>query len=79
MTVSSLYRFQPGRRGRADEDGRGEGPQDAREAEDRHLRRARRRPGQREVLPPHRAELCELLAVPRADRPDGGGAGGAGG
>ena len=45
------------------------------EAQDRHLRRARRRPGVGQVLPQDRAELRELLAVPRADRPAGGGAG----
>ena len=46
--------------------------------EDRHLRRARRRAGLGEVLPQDRAELRELQPVPRADRPPGGGAGGAG-
>ena len=56
------------------EKGRG----DAAGPEDRHLRRARRRPGQRQVLPQDRAELRELQPVPRADRPAGGGAGGAG-
>ena len=35
----------------------------------RHLRRTRRRSGQREVLPPPRPELRELLPVPRAGRP----------
>ena len=43
----------------------------------RHLRRARRRSGLDQVLPQGRAGLRELLAVPRADRPAGGGAGGA--
>ena len=37
----------------------------------RHLRRTRRRPGQREVLPSHRADLRELLALPRARCPIG--------
>ena len=35
-------------------------------------------PGLGQVLPQDRAELCELQPVPRADRPPGGGAGGAG-
>ena len=35
----------------------------------RHLRRTRRRSGQREVLPQARPELRELLPVPRAGRP----------
>ena len=42
----------------------------------RHLRRARRRPGLDRLLPHGRARLRVLLAVPRADRPRGGGAGG---
>ena len=66
------------RRRRPDEDRRREGPGDARRPEDRHLRRARRRPGLGQVLPQDRAELRELQPVPRADRPAGGGAGGAG-
>ena len=41
----------------------------------RHLRRAGRRPGDREVLPPRRDELRELLAVPPARRPSRRGAG----
>jgi pyruvate,orthophosphate dikinase len=44
--------------------------------EARRLRRARRRPGVGRVLPSHRARLRQLLAVPGADRPPGGGAGG---
>ena len=36
-----------------------------------HLRRARRRPDLRRVLPQDRPELCFLLSVPRADRPAG--------
>ena len=52
--------------------GRAQGP------EDRHLRRARRRSGHGQVLPQDRPELRELQPVPRADRPPGGGAGGAG-
>ena len=43
----------------------------------RHLRRARRRPGVGRVLPPRRARLRLVLAVPRADRAPRRGAGGA--
>ena len=43
--------------------------------EDRDLRRAGRRPGLGRVLLQERAELRELLPVPRADRPVGGGPG----
>ena len=43
----------------------------------RHLRRARRRAGVGRVLPPPRARLRQLLAVPRAARPPGRRAGGA--
>ena len=39
----------------------------------RHLRRARRRPLVGRVLPPHRPELRQLLALPGAHRPAGGG------
>ena len=42
----------------------------------RHLRRAWRRPGLGGVLPRGGLELCELLAVPRADRAAGGSASG---
>ena len=45
--------------------------------EDRHLRRTRRRPLVRHVLPPDRPELRQLLAVPRAHRPPRRGPGGA--
>ena len=44
--------------------------------EDRHLRRARRRCREREVLPSGRDELCQRFAVSRADRPAGGGSSG---
>ena len=53
-----------------------EGPRDAQRSEDRHLRRARRRPGQRRVLLQDRLELRKLQPVPRADRPVGRGPGG---
>ncbi len=46
--------------------------------EDRHLRRTRRRSGQRDLLPQDRAGLRELLPVPRAGGSAGGGAGGFG-
>ena len=39
--------------------------------------RTRRRPVQHRVLPSHRAELCELFAVPRAGGAARGGASGA--
>ena len=56
-----------------------QGPADAAGSEDRHLRRARRRPGVDPLLREGRARLRQLLAVPRAGRAPGGGAGGAGG
>ncbi len=46
-----------------------------REAQGRHLRRARRRSGVGQVLPPGGHGLRELLAVPRADRASRRGAG----
>src|SRR5262249_40660997 len=67
---------RPGGRGRADGDGGEAGPQGARQAQAGDLRRARRRPGERGVLPQDRARLRVLLAVPRADREAGGGTGG---
>ena len=62
-----------------DEEGVGElmriaverGRGDAQGPQDRHLRRARRRPELGALLPPDRARLRLLLAVPRADRPPG--------
>ncbi len=56
-------------------DGRRERPLGAPRHQARHLRRARRRSGVDRLLPPGRARLRELLAVPGADRPAGGGAG----
>ena len=50
-------------------------PQDARQAQGRHLRRARRRSRLGRLLPRARARLCLMLAVPRADRAPRGGAG----
>ena len=66
------HRRRPARRDRGEE-----GPRRASEHQARDLRRARRRPGVDPVLREGRARLRELLAVPRAGRPAGGGAGGA--
>src|SRR5262249_50107315 len=60
-------------------DRRAQGPQRAPGAEARAVRRARRRSGQRALLPPHRARLRLVLSLPGADRAPGGRAGGAGG
>ena len=54
------------RRRRADEDRRREGPRGAGRPEDRHLRRARRRPGQRQVLPQDRAAAAGLRRAAQA-------------
>ena len=56
-------------------DRRQEGPQREAEAEDRRLRRARRRPVVDPVLPQGGPRLRVLLALPGADRPAGGGPG----
>src|SRR5205807_1887628 len=53
-------------------------PQGAQEPQGRHLRRAWRRPVVGRVLPPGRARLRVLLAIPRADRSARRGAGSAG-
>ena len=68
---------RPRRRRRAGPDRRRARPQGPQQAQGRHLRRARRRPGLGRVLPRGRARLCVLLAVPRADRAARRGAGGA--
>ena len=47
------------------------GPGDSPRVEDRHLRRAGGRPGERRLLLPHGAELRQLQSVSRADRPPG--------
>ena len=52
------------------------GSGDAARHQARHLRRAWRRPGLDPLLRGGRARLRVLLALPRADRPAGGGAGG---
>ena len=58
----------------AAEEGRAANPRIA----PRDLRRARRRPGERRLLPRARARLRQLLAVPRGDRAARGGPGGRG-
>ena len=55
---------------------RGEGPQNPAQPQDRHLRRAWRRSGERQVLPQDRPELRLLLALPAAHGAAGRGAGG---
>ena len=65
--VGQLVRDRASSKGRAD----------AARHQARHLRRARRRPGVDPVLREGRARLRQLLAVPRAGRAAGGGAGGA--
>ena len=47
------------------------GQQDPSRHQARHLRRTRWRSGFREILPSHRPDLRELLAVPRAGGPPG--------
>ena len=69
---------RPRGRRRAGEDRRRARPQGPQGPQGRHLRRARRRSGLGRVLPRDRARLRVLLAVPRADRAAGRGAGGAG-
>ena len=53
------------------------GPQDAPEDQARHLRRARRRTVEREILPPPRSRLRELQSFPGPDRQARRGPGGA--
>ena len=65
------------RRRRPDAHRRGAGERRARGPQARHLRRARRRAALGRVLPPDRARLRLLLAVPRPARPARGGPGGA--
>ena len=61
-----------GRRRPADGDGCDGRAPDTAAAQSRHLRRARRRSEDDRLLPPHRARLRQLFAVPRADRAAGG-------
>ena len=72
----SVRRARSGRRRQADRDGGEAGPQDASGSRNRHLRRARRRAELGGVLLPRGHELRFLLALSRADRAAGGGAGG---
>jgi len=67
---------RPDRRRPVDEDCRGQRPLDPQGNQARHLRRTRRRPRQREVLPQAGTRLRELLALPRPGGPPCGGAGG---
>ena len=62
----------------AGRDGRQEGPLGEEGPQVRHLRRARRRSRLDQVLPQGRPGLRVVQPVPRADRPPGGGPGGAG-
>ena len=64
---------RPAGRGPVDQDGGGEGPRHEARPEGRHLRRAGRRSGLGRVLLQDGAELRQLLALPRAHRPPGGG------
>ena len=73
-----LREARPDRGGPAGRHGRAEGALGQARAQDGHLRRARRRADEREVLPSHRAQLRELQPVPGAAGPAGGRAGGAG-
>ena len=64
-------RLDQTRRGPPHRDGCQAGPSDPPRPEVGHLRRARRRPLLRGVLPQHRAGLCVLLPLPCAHRPVG--------
>src|SRR5439155_26916904 len=70
----SVCLHRPGRCWPVDEDRGGEGPPHPPRHQAWHLRRTRRRSRIGEVLPPHRIELCKLLALPRAGGPPGCGA-----
>src|SRR3989454_894882 len=68
---------RPGGGRQTDRDRGAAGARHAHRSEGGDLRRARRRAGLGEVLPPRRHELRVVLAVPGADRPARGRAGGA--
>ena len=70
---------RPGRRGSPRGDGDHQEPRRQAGHQAGHLRRARWRALEREVLSPHRAGLRELQPLSRAARPAGGRAGGLGG
>ena len=76
-TARSLSGAGPGGRGAAHRDVGEAGPRDEAGAQGGHLRGARRRSILRRFLSPQGSRLRVLLAVPRANRPTGGGAGGA--
>src|SRR6267142_2414221 len=80
QTVMGLSRDDAGHQGRWDDGSHGhrKGPQNASKTEDRHLRRARRRRGEREVLPPGWHGLRQRFAVTCADRAIGGSPGSGG-
>ena len=67
---------RPGGRRPAGRDGHRARSCDARRPQGGHLRRARRRSGDGQVLPPRRHELRQLFAVPRAGGASRRGAGG---
>ena len=71
----SVHLGRSRRRRRTGEDRRGARPQDPPGSQGRHLRRAWRRSRFGRVLPRDRARLRLLLALPRADRAAGRGAG----
>ena len=71
----SLHLHRPRGRGGTDAHRGRARSQDARQAQGRHLRRARRRSCLGRFLPRARARLCLMLAVPRSDRPPRGGPG----
>ena len=72
-----LHQPRPRRRRRAGADRRRPRPQDPRQPEARHLRRAWRRPGLDPLLRQGGTGLRVLLALPRPDRQAGSGASGA--
>ena len=76
-TARSLSGAGPGGRGAAHRDVGEAGSRDEAGAQGGHLRGARRRSILRRILSPQGSRLRVLLAVPRANRPTGGGAGGA--
>ena len=68
LPADPFEKIDQARRRQAREDGRRARPHDPAEAEDRHLRRARRRADVGGVLPPDEPRLRQLLAVPDPDR-----------
>jgi pyruvate,orthophosphate dikinase len=74
-----LRPFGSERRGQTRGDGRQAWPPDPTRHQAGHLRRARRRAVEREILSSHRAKLCELQPLPCAAGSSGRRSGGAGG